>query len=563
MSSLTTANQCAVVIILTSLHGLAASARADGEAEPRRLAVSTPRLALPGAGGAGGAGGVDDALACAAYVLADGLSEALSGRVANWEVLDRRLVRALEREGAPLEGALVIEVAPTLGTQGIEARVAGASGLEGRSFSAADAPRLFATLADAIVPTLAGAARPSRASPPFPSAPKVCAALARAHARFDPGDPAALADAGKHLAAAARMAPDEPRVLALQAELKLRQGDVAAGAELAERLAALTPEWPEAQWVLGLAHDYADRTEPALAAYQRAAPDVAAAAVNGGLVALRAGRLAAALPLLEAAVARAPGWSIARLNLAAALLEAGDGPAARGALERPVAARLSNERNLLMARALLLGGDGAAALALLDPVLARADASSTVRGLHATALAMVDPARGLEAIAPLLASPGVADASRARMYDGLLVARARALARSGRTAEAIAQLAERARSDPELTRPLVHRALALLGDDGPARLTALVARRPDDHEAWYDLGVLRERAGDLAGAAEAYERSAAMNPRASWARYNRGRLALSQGDARRAVDWLEAAARLDASAHDIAAALAAARAQVP
>ncbi len=537
-----------------ALLALALALACPAHAEPPspiRLAVASPELS---------GDSLDDRLACAALVIPDALTELLARRAGEHVVLDRTLVRALERADTPLVAEHLVRFSLTSSPTSFEVRLSSPQVLAARAISHADPLTLAHDLADALASTLSWPASPRPTLAPFPPAP-ACAHLLRALAA------AAPAAAHEHLLAAHRLAPAAPRVLAALAESHVRMGHLDDGLALAERALAAAPTLPAAHFSRALAHDHAGRLAPALVDYQAALshpPGLTAAHVNAGLLELRAGRLAAALDHLETADRHAGTWFVARLNLTLALIEAGDGRAAVAALaplSTPQA--FAPQRAIVLASAHMLAGDPTSALSLLAPLVDDPTLGPAARAQRARALALgPEHPRALSALDAALAE-AASTPSLARLLPTLAVARARVLVALDRRVDAVAALTELAAADPSFDRPLVHRALVVLGGRGAGALEALVAASPDDHETWYDLGVLRQRQGDLVGAAAAYERAAALNPRAAWARYNRGLVALAEQDPAAALTWLEAARALDPNAADIAAAIEAARARHP
>jgi Tfp pilus assembly protein PilF len=73
--------------------------------------------------------------------------------------------------------------------------------------------------------------------------------------------------------------------------------------------------------------------------------------------------------------------------------------------------------------------------------------------------------------------------------------------------------------------------------------TDTVARAPGSPYAWYNLGGVREAAGDDSGALEAYRRAIAIDPRDADAAVNAGAILLRRGDLAGAAPLLEAGAR--------------------
>ena len=76
-------------------------------------------------------------------------------------------------------------------------------------------------------------------------------------------------------------------------------------------------------------------------------------------------------------------------------------------------------------------------------------------------------------------------------------------------------------------------------EEAEGELETLVARAGSHAEAWNLLGVVRLRAGDVPGAAEAFDRALAADPYLAEALVNAGRLAAEHGHAARAERMLE------------------------
>ena len=101
----------------------------------------------------------------------------------------------------------------------------------------------------------------------------------------------------------------------------------------------------------------------------------------------------------------------------------------------------------------------------------------------------------------------------------------------GRPAEADALLAARAADDPEAAAELARRrARRVEQRDLATRIHAARAARPEDPDTAYDLGVVLQGLGDLAGAAEHLGAAVALRPEDAEARAALLRLRLAQDD---------------------------------
>jgi protein O-GlcNAc transferase len=79
-----------------------------------------------------------------------------------------------------------------------------------------------------------------------------------------------------------------------------------------------------------------------------------------------------------------------------------------------------------------------------------------------------------------------------------------------------------------------------------SELEQAVALRPDFAEAWSDLGDARKSLSDRDGALSAFRRAVALSPEDPVAQYRLGSQLLETGAAHEAVEYLDAAVRLDA-----------------
>ncbi len=124
---------------------------------------------------------------------------------------------------------------------------------------------------------------------------------------------------------------------------------------------------------------------------------------------------------------------------------------------------------------------------------------------------------------------------RARRYD-----RARALYE--RAAQEAPDPGSAARALRELARALLFWGEA---DEGETALARAVALAPDDVAAWHDLGIVRGRRGDLAGAERALRRAVALAPRDPRPRVALGAVLVNQRRWRDALVEYRALQRLE------------------
>lgn len=307
------------------------------------------------------------------------------------------------------------------------------------------------------------------------------------------------------------------------------------------------------------------RMEPAVRAQLDAASRKLAAASSqpsaeaygeaGGLYLLY-GLLDAAVPALadaESLAPRDPRWPY---YLGVAFQQRADLDAARAALLRalalapkdvPALLRLG-EVELLADRLDAAAGRFAAALAT-DPGSAAAHA-----GLGRVALARRQGAEAARELAAALAAQPQATSLHAQ-----LAAAYRLAGQLDRAREEAARYGEGKVSFPD---PFMDRlAAGNTGGRGHAargtraleagqialavqELSEAVAADPADADAWANLGIARERQGDLRDAEEAYRKAIALAPEAPRPRYNLGTLLARRGEAREGIEQLQAAVRL-------------------
>jgi len=97
--------------------------------------------------------------------------------------------------------------------------------------------------------------------------------------------------------------------------------------------------------------------------------------------------------------------------------------------------------------------------------------------------------------------------------------------------------------------PLIPRAYILLGEllikagqfDDASRVFGELARSDDSFDAWFGLGLSRQRARDLAGASEALGRAQALDPNNTKSHFRLAEIAMARGDRAGAVEWLTGA----------------------
>lgn len=217
-----------------------------------------------------------------------------------------------------------------------------------------------------------------------------------------------------------------------------------------------------------------------------------------GVYALQREDTAAALEALDRAVAADPRYFRAHYNRGVAHAKAGDPAAARADYEAALAIRPQHYESSYN-----LG------LLMLD----RGDVEGAVRWLK----------RAVE----LGGGP-----ARARSWFSL----GRALARGKQRDEAIAAYERAIEYQPAYPLPRYNQAVLFAEDGTPvalAKANALLQQtltlQPDFAPAWFLRGVLLSRAGNDAGALEAYETAARFDARFWKARYNAGVVALRLG----------------------------------
>jgi tetratricopeptide (TPR) repeat protein len=567
------------------LVAIAAVVPGPAGAEGRsRVAVVTP------------AGGDDDAALCLRHRLADLLAEGLAKGAR-----DRLLV---------LNRSQILRVEPTIAGQG----PAGASRMAARTradlvvfgevlgstiqmalwngrelkevrldpvvLDQANPQKALLSVFRGVLARLEPLGAPPAGLPALTAYPeqKACAAYARARVVLDPTRPA---DVQRAHALLLPFAGTGARIDALLGEIAARLAGTAGGAERdlgpalvgASRAVEAAPDLAEAHHGLGIARDFAGQRVSAMAAYRRAIeldPGFAGPQVNLARLLHQEGRTREALEILEEAVALDPEWASVRHTRAVIRLEAGDGQGALDDLERlDEALQAIPQTRLLRAKALCLSGRTSEALGILGGLTERPEVAWVATLEKGLALLLAGrEAAALEALQQLVAgTPKLADHKeelRAPLVRAV-VARSRALMANHLRAEAMGLLEELIKEDAAYSHPSLREALALLlvaqegapRDRGRGLLVELseLTRWPLVDEAWYDLGVLKHRQGDLSGAAVAYDRALELNPRAAWAAYNRGLCALEQGEPAVAVGLFERVLALDPRAGDAATAL--------
>lgn len=290
-----------------------------------------------------------------------------------------------------------------------------------------------------------------------------------------------------------RLAPDEGR---WSADLVGDDGIAEGGEGAAADPAALTPEL---EAVRGRARK-GDR-EGAEAALRAAMDGGANDAIRWNEIAVYAlerEEAAAAVVALDRALAADPRYDRAFYNRGIAHAQQGDVAAARLDYEAALALRPRYfEATYNLGLLTLDQGDAAGAVRLFEQAVERAGGPA-----------------------------------RARAWFSL----GRALAKAQRRDEALAAYDKAIEYQPAYPLPRYNQAV-LHADEGTADALAqadalldqTLALQPDFAPAWFLRGVLRSRAGNDAGALEAYETAARFDPRFWKARYNAGVVALRLG----------------------------------
>jgi len=502
--------------------------------------------------------------ACVAHRTADVLAEALGKQASSaWAVLSRTQVLRRERElAAPgsLSGTQLPALAQLLSATVVVGGSVGPDGTpslvlydvrKGSSTKVAGAAGVSKALGFKGTPSMTPA-------PAYPSGAS-CETYAAARAGFDRRSPKALKTAVKLAKKALKAAPKDPRVLAHVSQVFTRSNNPGEGLKLAIASSAAAPQYVEAHWAQGLAHDYLDAWENAIGSYTTAAAmdrGFGDLRTNLGMVHLRLDDLTNALGHLEQALALDEGSDPARLNLATAAIAATDGTLALRVL-KPIRrdSPFKAQVDLTRGQALNLLGRSTEAQGVLAGLL-QAPGQLGAEARYEMAVAQLsagvtdDAKSGFQALTT---------SQNPKLVVRAVVGLVRVALRTGDLAGADAQLAQLAKNPELRDDPLTLRARALVavarGDymNADQMLKAAVARRPRDHEAWYDLGVLRQRhLSKQAEAATAYSRAIAANPRAHWAHQNLGILRLAANKPGEAVAHFRAAYRLHQASGAIA-----------
>jgi protein O-GlcNAc transferase len=263
-------------------------------------------------------------------------------------------------------------------------------------------------------------------------------------------------------------------------------------------------------------------------AHAPASGDRAAAerSLAAGNAAEQAGRIDEACGHYRAAVAAAPDWAKAHLNLGVGLEAAGDGEGALGAYRAAVAADPDDPYAAYnLGRLLHVRGERREAERLLRAVLARkpdfTDARIVLSSLYEGAGELAAAAGELE-----LALRQRPDDSGALYNYGLI------LSRQGRDEEAQAEYGKAI-----LHRPgFIEAHVALFdscrkrGDFAAAatQLERVLEHRPEWADAWYDYGLMLKKVRKTAQAEAALRRAVALDPRHIPAQRMLGGVLLSQ-----------------------------------
>ncbi|MDE2491454.1 MAG: tetratricopeptide repeat protein, partial [Elusimicrobia bacterium] len=370
--------------------------------------------------------------------------------------------------------------------------------------------------------------------------------------RLDAGD---AEGAGEDLSRAAALAPDDEEARVLLAEDRLFEGDASRAAAAlparrperadlrlawsfvralalrrlsgrADAAAELTDAWRDRDARVRVRGPRDARSEAALAALRRAAPDDFAAQA-GRIVARWPPEPAAALSglLVDVLPSSERAWELRAETLA----RAGRRTQAQAALKRAVSLVRTEEQGLSLAELFLRQGSPAAALGLLS---SRRDAGARIArarallalGRRAEALAELAAARRLprDPAARLELAGAYADAGESAAALEILrplssgdfavrLARARLLARLGRKPDALAEL-DRARR-PDLDRPkLLDLADAYAGAGEPARALDLLAGLTPDAKSSVKEASFLVRLGRKDDAAARLDRALAERP---------------------------------------------------
>lgn len=306
----------------------------------------------------------------------------------------------------------------------------------------------------------------------------------------------------------------------------------AAAAYRAALAAEPDPAAPRAlRWTyyLGLLAQQGDEAEVALQRFDAvlaALPDYPAAHLHRGEVLAGLGRLDAAQASLERALALAPGDAATLAGLGQLALSRHDYAAARTYLEAALAkAPYADRYHYPLGLALRGLGELEAAkqhLAQRGEVGVRAD------------------------------DPWLAEVEALRSGERIHVLRGRVAFRAGRLNDAVSEFEAALAANPRSVPALINLSAALsgLGQAGAARerLEQALQLAPENRTARFNLGLLRQQAGDLDGAAELLVAVARESPGDAVAADRAGDVLMLQGQPAAAFTWYRAA--IAADAHD-------------
>jgi tetratricopeptide (TPR) repeat protein len=305
----------------------------------------------------------------------------------------------------------------------------------------------------------------------------------------------------------ARRAADYPRAEALL----LRAAEISSG-----RLKS------RALHQLGLVLDAAGRREEAVARLRESIslrPDAERVWVDLGYAEWRRGGIEEARTAFEKAIALDRRFADAQLAMGLFEDARGNRVRAEGFLARAV--KLDPEEpayRKALARHYLAAGDAPRARTALN-WLAKQSADQADVAFAQAMLAMLD-----RDSARMLAEVRRADALRPGGYDDAIEQAAAALHEARRYADARALLdllLARPQPAPEVLLAAARTASRLgQSQEAEALLLRSLRARPDNSEAWFQLGRVRSERGNVAGAIEAYRASLARNPDARNARLN-------------------------------------------
>jgi tetratricopeptide (TPR) repeat protein len=369
--------------------------------------------------------------------------------------------------------------------------------------------------------------------------------LRRAALHYRRGD---KAEAYRQLDAVSADTPVEPDARLLKSQFLLRDADVAGAIKEAERSAALRPGWPEASYAVGVIQlKRGDAVEATRWLRRARAEGADGPAIDLGLAraALAQGQIDQAITLAEAVVSKTPSLQ-SYLVLAGALRGKGDFTRARGVVAKARA-------HWADAPALDIE-EGRLELAAHRPGLARRAFTRALRQSPASASAR----------AGLIASTVAGgEMSSARSWVDQWLAsdpsdiHAMLLSAQLATVEGRPEAAERtlleakqaAPADPDVAEALARLSLARGNAADAARHMARAAdNRARPVAEFVAVGMLREKAGDVTGAATAYERALALDPDAAIAANN---LAWIYASGQRIDEALELAERAQRTLRDL------------